>query len=935
MKKVFSKELWKKFLVAMMIMVTAMWLAPEEVHAGDGIGGKLAEPVADLIIVMGDGLMHIAQKIIFNQDDSYVNIDTARKVGSIIAGAVAAILLTAGIIALGIVTGGAAWLAGAGLLGAAISGTLAVGVVSGIGVGMLSYNADFWGDSIALPLYNLAPEEIFEGRIGLFNVNFFNPDSAKFNTNVKEGVKKNDNIAEELQSTIAQWYKIIRGICLIAMLSVLVYMGIRILISSSAENKAKYKQLLVDWVIGLCLLFFMHYGMAFGNMFVDKITDALTAAEIDGVGGNESPSSEDIDETINGGGNIRQQYVELLQYEGKVKTAIEKSELSVGPEGDGNSYDITLYTAEDGKEYVWWPTNLMGHIRMQAEYARNINSGYWGYALMFIILICLLAFFIWTYLRRVLYMAFLTLIAPFVALTYPLDKVKDGTAQGFQFWFKEYLYNLLLQPLHLLLYTVLITSALELATKNPLYSIVTIGFLVPAEGLIRQMFGFKGNTPGKVPGAAGAALMFSGFKSLLSKAPNEKEDNLLDKAGSLATSNNKAKTRAVDYDAIQGGVGTTPTPGAGMTSTSGAGMTPTPGAGMTSTSGAGMTPTPGAGMTSTSGAGMTSTSGAGTTPTPGAGMTSTSGAGLTQRQKFSQVSKQLGRQVGRNMGRQLVNRVKKMKPARFLAGATLGMVGAGLGAAMGIASGDPSKAATYATTGFLAGNKQGRGIASGVGSFVGLDYATDVVNQMNMTDEQKKLIEAKKKIRSDEYRKQKDLEDEKTKKLLDTKMADGRTIRQATIEDGFSHEEQERIAKYVASPENQLRFGDLNSKNISNQENMNLAQNLFDEVSNTRKLSNNLGVDDFDSLDSGARRAKVEQIAKHTIDASEYSNLKKELQKAENKKTAAKTAQDKDNAQIEIDKYQKLLAGQGTGNELMASKGIINRLNTWGRTGID
>ena len=35
-------------------------------------------------------------------------------------------------------------------------------------------------------------------------------------------------------------------------------------------------------------------------------------------------------------------------------------------------------------------------------------------------------------------MAFLTLIAPFVALMYPLDKVKDGQAQTFNFWCREY-----------------------------------------------------------------------------------------------------------------------------------------------------------------------------------------------------------------------------------------------------------------------------------------------------------------------------------------------------------------------------------------------------------------------------------------------------------------------------------------------------------------
>ena len=33
-------------------------------------------------------------------------------------------------------------------------------------------------------------------------------------------------------------------------------------------------------------------------------------------------------------------------------------------------------------------------------------------------------------------MAFLTLIAPIVAFTYPIDKMADGQAQGFDMWVK-------------------------------------------------------------------------------------------------------------------------------------------------------------------------------------------------------------------------------------------------------------------------------------------------------------------------------------------------------------------------------------------------------------------------------------------------------------------------------------------------------------------
>lgn len=88
-------------------------------------------------------------------------------------------------------------------------------------------------------------------------------------------------------------------------------------------------------------------------------------------------------------------------------------------------------------------------------------------------------------------MAFLTLIAPLVALTYPIDKLKDGKAQAFDMWIKEYIFNALLQPFHLIIYTIFVSSAVELAAKNPIFAIIALAFITPAEKLLRKFFGFE------------------------------------------------------------------------------------------------------------------------------------------------------------------------------------------------------------------------------------------------------------------------------------------------------------------------------------------------------------------------------------------------------------------------------------------------------------
>lgn len=144
-----------------------------------------------------------------------------------------------------------------------------------------------------------------------------------------------------------------------------------------------------------------------------------------------------------------------------------------------------------------------------------------GYSLCYVVLVLFTLFFSWTYLKRVLYMAFLTIIAPLVAMTYPIDKITDGKAQAFDAWLKEYIFNLLIQPLHLLLYAILVSSAFELATKSPLYALVAVGFMMPAEKLLRRFFGFeKAKTPGLLGGAAGAAMAMSGMQRLLKPRTN-------------------------------------------------------------------------------------------------------------------------------------------------------------------------------------------------------------------------------------------------------------------------------------------------------------------------------------------------------------------------------------------------------------------------------
>lgn len=60
--------------------------------------------------------------------------------------------------------------------------------------------------------------------------------------------------------------------------------------------------------------------------------------------------------------------------------------------------------------------------------------------------------------------------------------------------------------MHMLLYTVFVSSALSVAANNLLYAIVALTFIVPAEKIVKQIFGIR-NTESTLGGFAGGHLL--------------------------------------------------------------------------------------------------------------------------------------------------------------------------------------------------------------------------------------------------------------------------------------------------------------------------------------------------------------------------------------------------------------------------------------------
>lgn len=310
---------------------------------------------------------------------------------------------------------------------------------------------------------DFTPAEIFAGRISALNANFFKTSDDY--SDLMGGTNK--SIVNKLKDVVSQWYVAIRNIAIVGLMSVLIYMGIRIVISSNSNDKAKYKQMLVDWLVALCLIFFMHYIMAFAMTMSEQVASMIAGESTNG------PFSQCI-----------------------IKLYDEK---------DANGDYQVIANRQ-------WKSNFINVARMKMQYDNATTK--LGYTSIYICLSVYTAYFTIVYLKRLLMLAFYTIIAPMVALTYPIDKVKDRKAQAFNFWFKDYTFYAFLPVLHMLLYRILVQSALDLAAQNMIYAIVAMAFIVPAEKIFKKMFNISGNTEERMGSFAGGAIASSLFHTL-------------------------------------------------------------------------------------------------------------------------------------------------------------------------------------------------------------------------------------------------------------------------------------------------------------------------------------------------------------------------------------------------------------------------------------
>ena len=272
--------------------------------------------------------------------------------------------------------------------------------------------------------------DVVFNRCGLTSANFF----------PEVWIGENPQYGQTLStvvSSIRTYYNVIRNLSIAILLFILIYVGIRMAISTTASDEAKYKKMLKDWAVSLVLVFMLHFIMIITFFINNSLVYALSGLD-------------------SGAGNA--QWLELAG--------------SAAIPGIGWP-DLIIYGA--------------------------FTIGTIAFVLM--------------YVKRTIVLGFLIVISPLITITYSIDKMGDGKSQALNAWLKEFIFTVIVQPFHCIIYLVFYDSIMksvtglgELDLGKMIFAVGSALFMLKAEGIIKKIFGVQPSSIGDALGTGAMAL---------------------------------------------------------------------------------------------------------------------------------------------------------------------------------------------------------------------------------------------------------------------------------------------------------------------------------------------------------------------------------------------------------------------------------------------
>lgn len=251
----------------------------------------------------------------------------------------------------------------------------------------------------------------------------------------------------KIREFVAMWYTIIRLLSMIVMLIVLIGIGIKMALSTVASEKAVYKRMLASWVVGMIILFAMHYLIYFLIIINETLVDTV----------KETASS------------INKTQIQFVNSGEKVK--------------DKSGEDVQIVNDDEIE------INIYEEIRTRA-YDPKLTVGLSG-MIMYMTLVYFAIRYSISYLKRYLTVIVLALMAPPLGVSYALQKTFSGKASSLKTWMTEFVMTVIIQIVHALIYSIFISTALALSMESVagmIVALIFMNFALKAEKMFRQIF---------------------------------------------------------------------------------------------------------------------------------------------------------------------------------------------------------------------------------------------------------------------------------------------------------------------------------------------------------------------------------------------------------------------------------------------------------------
>ena len=313
-----------------------------------------------------------------------------------------------------------------------------------------------------------APDSIIFNRVAIFDVNFVHPNDASL-----FGKMSGDSGAGNV---VLQIYNSFTAIALTLFALAAMVVGIKLVLSSLASEKAAAKNALKNWLIGIVLLFLMR--LIITGFF--ELNEILVY--------NLSVASDSITFSFNSltaatgllGGPISQAIAGALKFVGV---------------GDVNINGFT---------------GLLAKYSVQAVTNSDLIS-----AIMLFVLLGQTITLIMAYAKRLVYVIILGVCAPLVIVLDTINKVVKGSSNILNSWFKEFATSVFMQTFHSILLVVImsILSVVNANTQNtnPFFAgiaaIVLISGLIKFEKVYKKIFGLNDGMVGGLQGQATKLLV--------------------------------------------------------------------------------------------------------------------------------------------------------------------------------------------------------------------------------------------------------------------------------------------------------------------------------------------------------------------------------------------------------------------------------------------